>query len=274
VQRRTRQQAYGRWNGLINAGPARDHARALLAAGMGGQQIQAAARLSSGAWTKLIYGAGDRPPARRVRPATAARILAIPIPRPDQLAPGQTIDGTGARRRLQALACLGWSNRSLARAAGVDPQPFDAALRGRPVLVRTHHAIRTLYQQLWATPAPARDQRERISTSRTRNRATRSGWLPPMTWDDDTIDNPDTTPHPSDDDQGDALDQILVDLLVAGQRRATVDITARPEVLEALRRLTQQGAAAATIAARLGITTRTVTRLRADLRDLPEAANA
>ena len=197
TRERRRAQLYGRWDGLTDAQPARDHIHTLTTQGMGLKQVAAAARISSGTLTKLIYGAPRpdgtrRPPARRVRPDTAARLLAVT----PHLADGARIDATGTRRRLQALAALGWSVARLAATANVDRQVLGNAATGRRALTTagTARAVTRLYEQLWDTPPPATTGYEQASITSTRNRAARNGWAPPAAWDDDTIDDPDAHP--------------------------------------------------------------------------------
>lgn len=197
-RRRVRQTAYGRWQPYVPADPARQHVRALMAAGIGLKRVAALSGISNGVLWKLLYGVGDRAPSRTIRPATEAKLLAVTT---DQHAAGAKIPALGTRRRLQALACLGWSINRLAEHADLDRQPLDHALHGRGqdlVLRRTADAVTALHDELWNTPAPAEDQRSRISVSRTKTRAQRAGWQPPLAWDD--IDDPCEQPQADPDD--------------------------------------------------------------------------
>lgn len=185
-----RQKAYGRWDGLVDANPARAHIKELTNAGMGLKQITKASGISGGMLTKLIYGTPRpdgtrRPPAARIKPSTAERILAVRL----TLASGAVVPSTGARRRLQALACNGWSIGALATRGGVDRQRLDQAMSGHRIQHDTHQVVADLYEQLWDVQAPPSGP-----ATRTRNRARRMGWAPAMAWDDDTIDNPDAVP--------------------------------------------------------------------------------
>lgn len=187
---RIRQKAYGRWDGLVDAQPARDHIKELTDAGMGLKQITKASGISGGMLTKLIYGTPRpdgtrRPPAARIKPSTAERILAVTL----DLAGGALVPSAGARRRLQALACNGWSIGALATRVGVDRQRLDHAMNGTRIQHDTHQVVTGLYEQLWDVQAPTS-----ASASRTRNRAQRMGWAPAMAWDDDTIDDPQAAP--------------------------------------------------------------------------------
>jgi DNA-binding NarL/FixJ family response regulator len=72
---------------------------------------------------------------------------------------------------------------------------------------------------------------------------------------------------------GDDIDEVTVDRLVAGQLRNARTASTRAERLAAVDRLTRYGLSAPLIAARMGVTQRTVERLRADIRN-PRAAEA
>jgi hypothetical protein len=75
---RTKLIAYGRWQPYVDAGPAREHVRQLAARGIGWKQAAMLAGVPTGAMSKLLYGGpGGRPPSQRVRPGTAAAILAV-----------------------------------------------------------------------------------------------------------------------------------------------------------------------------------------------------
>jgi len=185
---------YGRWQPYVDAEPAREHLRALSAAGIGWKRAAELAGLSTGAVSKLLYGGpGDRPPSRRIRPETAAAILAVK-PSAGQLAPGALTGITGTRRRLQALVATGWSQARLAGELRLTGANFGAMMRCDQVTAGTARAVSELYDQLWDQPPPEHDQRTRIAASRARNHAADRGWVPPLAWDDDIIDDPDGRP--------------------------------------------------------------------------------
>lgn len=178
---RTRQQAYGRWNGLVDADPARQHLLALMAAGMGLKRIVAVSDLSQGMLWKLIYGKkrpdGSRTPSRRIRPATEARILAVGL----DLADGAVIDNGPSTRRVQALVAAGWSMSKLAHRLGIEPGNFHALAHGtRRVTVETAKAVHQLYVDLVGVAPPENGHRDRIAASRARRYAAEHGWAPPL----------------------------------------------------------------------------------------------
>jgi hypothetical protein len=192
--RRSRAILYGRWQPYVNAGPVREHLRALAAAGIGHRRVGELAGVSSGSLSKILYGGpGNRPPSKRVRPQTAAAILAV-RPSLEQLAPGALVDVTGTRRRAQALVACGWSQARLACELGLTAANFCAMLRRDQVTAATARAVGDVYDRLWNRAPPEHDQRTRISAARARNHAGREGWAPPLAWDDDQIDNPHAQP--------------------------------------------------------------------------------
>lgn len=197
MNRRYRLMAYGQWQPYVDATPVREHVRRLQEFGLGWMTIAKLSGVPRGSVSKLLYGDGPRgmAPSKRVRPKTAAAILAIQ-PTMDVLADGAMIDGTGTRRRLQALVAIGWPQSWLAERLGADKATLHKALRGdMPVRCRTARAARALYDELWDQPPPASGHREKIATNRARNYARDRGWVPPMAWDDNTIDDPATVPE-------------------------------------------------------------------------------
>ena len=192
---RVRQKAYGRWHNLVDAEPIRAHVRALQAHSMGLKTIASVSGVAHGALWKLMYGKkqpdGTCVPSARVRMDTADKILSIDEP---VLAGGALVDATGTVRRVQALMAIGWSGQKLADRLGVQRGNFTLMNGADLVTEAKRRAISDLYDELWDTPPPHDDHRSRISYNRTLAFARRNGWVPPMAWDDDTIDDPAARP--------------------------------------------------------------------------------
>ena len=113
---RTRLIAYGRWDPFTDAEPVRQHVKELAAAGLTYAAIETLAGVSAAMVHRLMEGATGRPPSRRIRREAAAAILAVSaraVPSPDT-----RVDGTGTRRRLQALTARGWCPAALAAELG------------------------------------------------------------------------------------------------------------------------------------------------------------
>lgn len=198
-----RRHAYGQ-DVYVDAQPARVHVQSLQVWGMGWKRIAHTAGVHTSVVWKLLYGAPTRNmgPSKRIRKTTADALLAVRL----DLADGALVDATGARRRLQALATLGWSIQALADHAHVDRQRLDKALRNDWIRKTTRDVVAALYDDLWNTPATGG------RSTATRLRAERHGWVPPLAWDDDQIDNPaatpadTTTPNPADRRRVPAID--------------------------------------------------------------------
>jgi transcriptional regulator with XRE-family HTH domain len=172
----------------------REHVGQLAASGVGWKRAAALAGVSTGAMSKLLYGGpGDRPPSQRLRPQTAAAILAVRAS-PATLAPSALTGAAGTRRRIQALVAIGWSQARIARRLRMSPGNVGALLRRDQVTAGTAIAVRALYGALWNQQPPEIGQREKIAAARARNYARARGWPPPLAWDDDQIDLPDGKP--------------------------------------------------------------------------------
>lgn len=230
----TRQKAYGRWDNYVDAGPSRAHIRSLMAQGMGLKRIVATSSISQGLLWKLIYGKrqpdGTRTPSVRVRKDTEARILAIRL----NLADGVSIDATGTRRRIQGLVCLGYSVSHIAERLGWTSANFHGLLAHQgQVTVATAKAVADLYDALSMTPNRASDHRGKIARSRAVRYAAAMGWVPPLAWDEDTIDDPYTEPEDADE-----VDEIAVGRALGGHRTAALT---KPERTEVVRRWQSSG---------------------------------
>lgn len=139
----------------------------------------------------------------RIRPDTAARILAY-TPEPDHHLHHGLVRPLGARRRLQALAAIGWSATAVARRATELGYPLTLSVAKRVRSTDKHNikpfidtAVRVVYDDLWDQAPPIGTQHERASKTRTLRIAAEHGWLPPMAWDDHGLDDPDYSPDPA-----------------------------------------------------------------------------
>lgn len=194
--RRRRMKAYGRYDsGRVNAQPVRDHIAALMEYGIGMKRIAAVAGVSNATLGKIMYGEPSRntAPRERVEQHVADAVLAIK-PALEHLGDTVTIDGTGTRRRIQALVSIGWSQTRIGERLGMAAANFNRTVRSEYVRADTARRIKALYDELWNQPQTGDDWRSRISANRSRNYAKAHGWLPPLAWDDETIDDPATLP--------------------------------------------------------------------------------
>lgn len=96
------------------------------------------------------------------------------------------VPALGSRRRLQALAAIGWDPIDLAARCGTT----WAAFAGDTVDQSTAETARRLYDTLCASPAPG------PAAAAVRAAATRRGWASPLAWDDGQLDDPHATALP------------------------------------------------------------------------------
>lgn len=186
---RSRQHAYGRWDNYVDAEPARQHVRALMAQGMGLKRIVTTGAISQGGLWKLIYGKrrpdGTQTPSRRITKRIAEQILAVEL----DLADGAVVSAHGTVLRIRALVTLGWSQSKLAARLGIQPSNFRLAGTMHTTANRAA-AVRALYAELSMTLPPEDRHHDRSAASRARKYAADRGWLPPLALDDDRLDDP------------------------------------------------------------------------------------
>jgi hypothetical protein len=190
---RKRLIAYGQWQPFVDAGPAREHVRALARCGIGWKRAAALAGVPNGSMSRLMFGTSTRAPSKRIRPETERRILAV-RPSPEALSPGHPVDATATRRRVQALVAVGYSRTFVAGRLGRTGANFLTTLSRQQVTAATALAVRALYDELWDVPPPELDRWARSSVARAKNMARANRWPPPQAWDDETIGDPDAKP--------------------------------------------------------------------------------
>lgn len=193
VTHRDRQVAYGRWKTLYtDAEPSRQHIETLRSLGFGFKRIGALSGVDSNVLRGIVVGRGGYPPCRKVHVNTERRVLAVEIPPLRDayalMAPTARVDITGTRRRLRALMAIGYHQNYLCDLIS------DSAVGNRTLWTdkrqRTTAQIAArvveIFDQLQLTPGPS---------DRARRWAAKHGWVPPLAWDEDSIDNPDAQPH-------------------------------------------------------------------------------
>ncbi|AEI11843.1 hypothetical protein Celgi_1324 [Cellulomonas gilvus ATCC 13127] len=257
---RTRERAYGR-PAYVDATPATEHLRALSAAGMGWKRAAAAAGLQSSTVYPLLYGRPGRAagvPRTKARRRTVEAILAVPMPTLADLGSGAVVDATGAMRRVRALVAIGWSVRALELRTGLGRQALDRLAAGEPrCLARTAIDVRRAYDELWdSAPTGA-------GATKARKRAAAAGWVPPLAWDDDAIDDPAAHPAAAPPTQSvhDDVDDTVIRLVLAGTAHATT-VAERERLVPVL---AAGGMSDRQIAALCRTTDRTVFRIRGRL---------
>lgn len=177
---------------MVDSAPTREHVLALMASGIGFKRVARMAMVATSTVGNLIYGRPGLPPPPTIRAETARRLLGITTPDP---APGALVDATGTHRRLQALVAVGWSGFAIMQQLGREPTNFGQLFQVDRVLARTASDVRELYDRIWDMPSPNHTGHHRAAAERARRYAAERGWAPPAAWDDDTIDDPATTPQ-------------------------------------------------------------------------------
>lgn len=105
------------WCPYVDAGPAREHIEWLRSCGIGLKSLTLLSGVSHGTLSKLMYGDGLRNmgPSRRVRPATAEKIMAT---MPAMATGAQKIPAGPTWRLLDELIGRGWAKSELSRRLG------------------------------------------------------------------------------------------------------------------------------------------------------------
>lgn len=171
---------------FVDPGPARSHVIALHAAGFSWSAIADAAGVSKHGVIRLT-----RDP-KHIRLTTEAAILRV---KAEDVFARTTVNdfvpGAGARRRVQALMAIGHTAATIVAAMGPGTPPATASnlihKPGEWISRANHDRARRAYDALWDTPG---------ASPRTRTVAARHGYLPPLAWDDESIDDPAATPAP------------------------------------------------------------------------------
>ena len=169
---------------LIDPEPARAHIAYLLSHGHAIRGIADTAGIST---TQVANIAARRHP--KAQRTVVAKILAVTSAdiytrgRPDGYVPS-----IGAKRRIQALYAIGHTAHTLAAHLDVHHSFLHNTVnqRGHWITRARRDLIVTAYNDLWNTPG---------TSTKNRAEAARRGWVPPLAWDDDTIDDPRATPN-------------------------------------------------------------------------------
>lgn len=210
--RRNRLLAYDQWEPYVDAGPARRHVRGLMEAGVGWQHIARMTGVANGAVSRLLYGDQQRPPSRRIRPVTAAKLLALELDL-GTFADGAQIDATRTRRQIQGLVAIGWTLTEQSSRVGWSVSNYQKLSTARLVVAGTARAVDDMHRELSGTPAP-----DSVAARRARSTAARHGWAPPAAWDDETIDDPSMTPDRGGDGV-EVVDEVAIRRVIDGEAR-------------------------------------------------------
>lgn len=211
----------------VPTAPIRAHVQYLVSTGMPAPQIAARSGVSRSTVQDLI----SHPRKTMTRDLANCLLEVTPAP-----VPHACIDATGSRRRVQALACLGWSYTDVANEAHQLGHPLTTAgvrqfmADGGPVKVRTARAVTEVYENLSMRFAPPSR-----GSSNVKARAVQRRYAPPLAWAD--IDDPTETPAGSIDRarHKDDIDEAVV-LRVMGGEVLPMTTGERAEVVDRCRR--------------------------------------
>lgn len=168
---------------LVSGDLAREHVRLLLERGLCLQEIARQGEVASRTIERLMHGS-------RIEVGTQTRILTVTgWERLATTTVGRRhVDGTGTRRRLQALAARGWTALRLAEHHTATRQKIRQTLLSTdidPVTAEFARSVIRLYDDLWDHDPPCPD-----GAALARAEAAARGWPPPMAWDDEDLDDP------------------------------------------------------------------------------------
>jgi len=165
--------------GYVPAEPAAAHVRALRELGWTYEQIAQRAGVST--WVPHRAATGVT---RRMWMDRAAALLAVPL---EPQTSHRGVDPTGTRRRVQALAWMGWPCREIARRAGTTQPSLSTLIQPhRRISYALAQKLAVIYAELSGTPGPSK-----LAAGKARG----AGFAPPLAWDDDTIDDPAAVPN-------------------------------------------------------------------------------
>jgi hypothetical protein len=192
MRHRRRMIAYGRWEPTdrVDPTPARLHLQNLRDFGLSVRTLGIMLGRDGAILATLVYPDHAKY-AQTITRQTEQRILSLRFDL-DAVRDGALVSNVGTARRIEALAHMGWSSEILAQRLGVGRAAVKSYRSQSPTSPRTHvtietaRAIRDLYDELSMTQGPA---------TKAAQWARKRGWLPPLAWDDDSIDDPAATPH-------------------------------------------------------------------------------
>lgn len=241
-----RDRAAGRAR-YVDAEPTRARLAELAAAHVPIRALARATALSDTGVKAILDGSRTH-----VQQLTAARVEKTSLRGIYTEQPTGHVPRVGAVRRVQALMAMGWSHHDLAR-AGVPNTARLLTGTGNLVTAQRWREISELYDRLSMTPGPS---------PHTRGWAKTLSYVPPLAWDEDTIDDPRARPHGQATQHGDGqvIDMVAIRRTLNELER-TVSLTPAEQAI-ALRAMASRGQSDGHIGERLGVSDRTVLRWR------------
>lgn len=181
----------GIYKHLTDAAPLATYLAALTDAWACSPESLSTAAGKGTSWARTLI----RTPNRRTHPDMIARVQALTI---DDLPDNARVTGTGTRRRLRALAHLGYDCQYVANHTGLKESNL-ANLRSGYIRTTTNQArkaVAVFFEDHWRTPRPVTDQWAQSAASYARQLALNEEWARPADWDDIDWDDAPHTPTP------------------------------------------------------------------------------
>lgn len=180
---------------LVSGDLGREHIRLLQERGLCLQEIARQSDIATKTLERLLHGA-------RVEVGTQTKILTVTgWELLSETSTGRRhVDGTGTRRRLQALAARGWTALRLAEHHTATRQKIRQVLLStdnEAVTAEFARSVIRLYDDLWDRLPPCPD-----GAALARSEAAAHGWPPPMAWDDEDLDDPRAQPSMCEPSKG------------------------------------------------------------------------
>lgn len=173
----------GTWRRREPAQVAIDHIARLRAAGLSVKAIAEAAGLAPSILAPYAWPTTHAKARKWILPATLDAIMTVQSPA--QAPDWAHVSNVGTRRRIEGLQVMGWPQSAIADRLGVSRQAVSQMKAGPCVTAENARRIAAIYDDLSMRPGPDK---------KTRTWALRAGCVPPLAWDDDTIDDPHAQP--------------------------------------------------------------------------------
>lgn len=199
---------------LVDAAPATVHAEQLLMAGASVRAIADAAGVSASTVSRLTR---RRP--SQTKAAVAAAILAVTLDDTlDRQGREDFVLKVGAVRRIQALMTIGHRAQDIALTGHLSAKDVYNIVnqQGRWISHARHVGVKAAYADLSMTPGPSETARRRSAAK---------GWLAPLAWDEEDIDDPNAAPTEVDPPKRSRIEDLIEDvehLLNSGTALASI----------------------------------------------------
>lgn len=175
----------------VPIGPVKAHVVKLIDRGMSAKLIAEVADVSS----PTMYRVRNFDDDVLINATIAETLMSVRLDL-SRLPPKSNVDVTGSRRRVQALAWCGWSLQLQAARYGMDATRFRIHRpETRLIWKGNADSIRAVYEELWDQDPPQATTQELRVVRFTKTWALKKGFMPPLAWDDETIDDPDAEPN-------------------------------------------------------------------------------